>query len=147
MCPHTHWLITPQLWYFYNKLVTGRLTGQCELLLRLTGSSRPTPLSSSKLRLRLKAAVSRWAPPDRLLGSPRCTLLPCSLAARDSSWSAAWLSACRCSMTLNNTGQYMWSTSHLACWFLVCLNVTSTSDCSNNNNKSLWEQNWELFLK
>lgn len=82
-----------------TELLVGRLTGQCELLLCLGGSSSPAPLSSSKLRLRLKAAASCWAPPERLLGSPWCTLLPCSLTGRLSSWSRVWLSAWRCSIT------------------------------------------------
>lgn len=89
------------LWCLHNKQLPERgLTGHCELLLCLGGSSSPAPLSSSKLRLRLKVPPSRWAPDKRLPGSALYTLLPCSLGARDSSSSRAWLSACRCSITL-----------------------------------------------
>lgn len=94
------------LWFISTKLLRRRQTGHWELLQYLGVSSRPAPLSSSKLRLRLKAAASCWTPPERLVGSAWCTLLPCSLAARDSSRSRAWLSAWRCSITWEKTSQY-----------------------------------------
>lgn len=103
------------LWCIFTELLTEWLTGQCEWLLNLGGSSVPAPHSSSKLRLRLKAPASCWAAPNRLLGSPWCTLLPCSLTARDSSWRRAWLSECRCSITWKkkDTATQYFQSSHL----------------------------------
>lgn len=80
----------------------------------LAGSSRPTPLSSSKLRLRLYAkfsglTVTSCDASEGLWGWGWInTLLPCSLHAPDSSCSS-WFSTWRCSRTYRtNTAMFKW---------------------------------------
>ena len=140
------WVWYEPLWYIYTEPLRVRLTGHCELLLCLWGSSSPAPLSSSKLRLRLKAAASCWAPPESLLGSPWCTLLPCSLAALDSSWIRAWLSAWRCSITWEKTPQNF-SSGFDVCLRKTCLLRHVTNKTSRTAATETCACEGELFLK
>lgn len=129
--------------FFYTGLLRERLTGHCKLLLCLWGSSKPVLLSSSKLRLRPKDAASCWWPPERLLGSAWCTTLPCSLAARDSSRSRAWLSVWRCCITWEKTLQYLRSCLTSVSGFRVM--TYKVSMVNGNNKKCVCEA--ESFLK
>lgn len=129
--------------FFYTKFLRERLTGHWKLLLGLWGSSKPVLLSSSKLRLRPKDAASCWCPPERLPGSAWCTMLPCSLAARDSSRSRAWLSEWRCCITWEKTLQYLRRLTFVSVFRVVTYKISMVN--GSNKKTCLW--GWVLLKR